>query len=180
MYIWTAIDVDNQLEEIKKQAQGVEKEIGFEHSAFALPSHISLKISFAVDDASYPCVIQTLLDYYQTINPFSIEVTGIEIEGTIVWIRIKENEILHRIHKDLDQILMKKHTVQPHRFDLDFKFHSTLFLDSNKDKIAMAYNRIKDVKLPLSLCANKLIIGASHSGEVGTYSVTHNIELCKN
>ena len=26
MYIWTAIDVDNQLEEIKKQAQRVEKE----------------------------------------------------------------------------------------------------------------------------------------------------------
>ncbi|MBE6698974.1 MAG: hypothetical protein E7584_01865 [Ruminococcaceae bacterium] len=180
MYVWTAIDVDDQLEEIKGKAQDIEKNLNFENSTFSLPFHISLKISFAVDDGAYPCVIQTLLDYYKTLKPFSVDVSGVEIEGTIVWIRIKENATLCRIHKELNQILMAKHNIIPHKFDLDFKFHSTLFLDSDKEKIATAYDRIKDIKIPLSLCAKKLIIGASKSGDVGTYSVTHSIELFEN
>ena len=180
MYVWIAIDIDNQLKEVKAHAQSIEKEIGFENSSFTLPSHISLKISFAVNDEAYPCVIQILLDYCKTLKPFSVDIEGIEIEDTIVWIRMKENDILNRIHKDLDQILMERHNVAPHKFDLDFKFHSTLFLDSDKEKISAAYDQIKNVELPLSLCADKLIIGASASGDIGTYRVTHNIDLAGN
>ncbi|MBQ7392330.1 MAG: 2'-5' RNA ligase family protein [Clostridia bacterium] len=180
MYVWTAIDVDDQLKEIKGKAQGIEKNLNFENSAFTLPSHISLKISFSVSDTDYPCVVETLLDYYKTVTPFCVDVEGIETENTIVWIRIKENAVLNRIHKDLDRILMEKHGIVPHQFDLDFKFHSTLFLDSDKEKIKIAYHQIKDVKVPLSLCADAIIIGASPSGDVGTYGVTHTISLHEN
>lgn len=179
MYVWTAIDVDNQLKEIKAQAQDIEKKLKFENSAFTLPSHISLKISFSVSDADYPHVIETLLDYYKTVTPFCVDVDGIETENTIVWIRIKENAVMNQIHKDLDRILLEKHGITPHQFDLDFKFHTTLFLDSDQKRIAVAYNRIKAAKVPLSLCADAIIIGASHSGDIGTYSVTHTIPLHK-
>lgn len=180
MYVWTAINIDNQLQEIKALAQKIEKEIGFESSALTLPSHVSLKISFSVNDADYPHVIETLLDYYKTVKPFWIDVECIEIENNIVWIRMNENSMLNQIHKDLDRILFEKHDIVPHPFDLDFKFHSTLFLDSKKEKIEMAYNRIKDAKFPLSLCADKFIIGKSPSGKIGTYHVTHTIDLLKN
>ena len=180
MYVWTAINIDDQLNEIKTQAQVIEQDMNFANSAFTLPSHISLKISFPVDEAAYPSLIQTLLDYYKTLKPFTVEVSGIEMEGTIVWIRMKENDTLCRIHQELDQILQEKYNIVPHQFDLDFKFHSTLFLDSDKEKISSAYNQIKNVSLPLSLCADKLIIGASASGDIGTYRVTHNISLSKN
>ena len=43
----------------------------------------------------------------------------------------------------------------------------------------MAYNRIQYAKFPLSICADKLIIGASPSGKIGTYGVTHTIDLLK-
>ena len=180
MYVWTAIDVDNQLKEVKELAQIVEKEIGFEKSAFSLPSHISLKISFAIDGTAYASVIKTITDYYQTLSPFCIDVDGIEVENNIVWIRIKESVILHQIHKDLDRILMEKHGIAPHPFDLDFKFHSTLFLDFNKEKIATAFEKIKGAKIPLTLRADTLIIGSSPSGEIGTYCVDYKIHLCKN
>lgn len=180
MYIWTAINIDNQLKGIKALAQKIEKEIGFENSAFTLPSHISLKISFFVEDKDYPYVIETLLDYYKTVKPFFVDVECIETENNIVWIRMNENPVLNQIHKDLDSILLEKHGIVPHTFDLDFKFHSTLFLDSDKEKIHAAYRQIKDAKIPLSLCANKLIIGSSPSGKIGTYHVTHTIEVPKN
>lgn len=180
MYVWTAINIDDQLNEIKTQAQVIEQDMNFANSAFTLPSHISLKISFFVNDEIYPCVIQTLLDYYKTLKPFTVEVSGIEMEGTIVWIRIQENDALCHIHQELDRILQEKYNIVPHQFDLDFKFHSTLFLDSDKEKISSAYNQIKKVALPLSLYVDKLIIGASASGDIGTYRVTHNISLSKN
>ena len=180
MYVWTAINVDGQLDEVKEKARCIEKEIGFENSAFDLPSHISLKISFFVDNTIESCVIQSLLDYFQTIKPFSVEVKGIEVEDTIVWIRIEENDILHKIHSNLDEILLEKHGITPHRFDLDFKFHSTLFLDSDKEKIISAYNQVKDAEIPSSLRANQLIIGASPSGEIGTYNVIRTVALLEN
>ncbi len=177
MYVWTAVNVDGQLEEIKKEAQRIEKEIGFENSAFDLPSHISLKISFPVDAADEARVVETILAYYKTLKPFSVHVAGIEVEDTIVWIRIEETDVLHKIHSDLDEILLEKHGITPHRFDLDFKFHSTLFLDSDKEKIISAYNQVKDSEIPSLLCANQLIIGTSQSGKIGTYRVTHSVDL---
>ena len=177
MYVWTAVSVDNQLKAIRQQAQIAERELKLKNSAFTLPSHISLKISFAVDDAAYPCVIETLLDYCKTVKPFCVDVEGIEAEGAIVWIRIKENATLRQIHNDLDRILLERHGILPHTFDLDFKFHSTLFLDTDKKKIETAYQLIKDAEIPLLLNINQWIIGASESGEIGTYRVTHTINL---
>ncbi len=177
MYIWTAIDVDHQLENIKALAQITEKDLKFENSAFTLPSHISLKISFRVDDAMYPLVEKTIFEYYQTVKPFEIEVSGIEFENTIVWIRMKENETLKQIHDDLDKILFEKHGIARHAYDLDFKFHTTLFLDPDQKKIQTAYNRIKDIEIPSFLHPRNLIIGTSESGAVGTYHVTYRMKI---
>ena len=180
MFIWTAVSADDQLQPIKTQAQDIEKELGFEHSALTLPSHISLKISFCVDEEAYPNVIQTLLDYCKTVKPFCVDVDGFELENTIVWIRIKENAILKTIHNDLDRILSEQYSIAPHPFDLDFKFHSTLFLDRDKEKINTAYHRIKNAKIPALLNISQWIIGASQSGAIGTYRVTHTVDLGKN
>ena len=47
MYIWVGIKVEDQLKMVKAQAQRIENEIGFDHSNFTLPLHISLKILHA-------------------------------------------------------------------------------------------------------------------------------------
>lgn len=177
MYIWTAINIDDQLKGLKHHVQRVEKQWGFKNSTLTLPFHISLKISFEVSDTIYPNIIKTLYDYYKALEPFDIEVAGIEIENMIVWIRMKENPVLKRIHEELDQILMEKHGIMRHEYDLDFKFHTTLFLDADEKKISEAYGKIESVNLPSRLHAKELIIGESKTGEVGTYRVTHNIEL---
>lgn len=177
MYVWTAIDLENQLKELRPRAQAVERELSLPSSALTLPFHISLKISFEVRDEIYPYVMDTLLSYFQTVKPFDVQVSGIEIENAIVWIRMKENTALRQIHADLDRILLERHNVEPHPFDLDFKFHTTLFLDSDEQKISEAYRRIKDIPIPNVLRANSLLIGTSESGAIGTYHVTHRIGM---
>ncbi len=177
MYIWTAIDIDNQLNNILPTAKEIEQNLAFKNSAFTLPFHISLKISFWIEDSDYLSVIKTLTAYYKTLSPFEIKIKGIEIENNIVWIKMDENGALNKIHNELDQLLMQKHGVSRHAFDLDFKFHTTLFLDDDSNKILTAFNQIKNLKLPSSLRANKFIIGSSKTGKIGSYKVTNSVDL---
>lgn len=177
MYLWLAVNLDKELGKIKAEAAKIEQSIKPDVSAYTLPMHVSLKISFYVPDEHYSTAKALILDYYQTISPFDIDPDGIEMENNIVWIRMKENEILCRIHRDLDNLMAEKLGIPPHPFDLDFKFHSTLFIDTDKEKSSAAYLALKDLQIPKTLRANSLIIGSSETGKMGTYKVTDIIEI---
>ncbi len=177
MYIWTAINVEEQLCELKKKVKEVESNVGIIDSVVNLPLHISLKISFSIDPSMQERVIDEISKYYSSISLFDIPVCNIERMGKIVWIRMKENEILSRIHSDLDKVMLEKFGVSPHEFDLDYKFHATLFMESDEVKVSSAYNKIKNEILPERLVANHFVIGSSETGAPGTYKVTHNIKI---
>ena len=170
MYVWVGIDVDAQLPEIKKHAWAINDEIQFENFCTTLPLHISLKMSFAVDDAIADDVMNTIEEYYATISPFEIPVRGIEDEGCIVWIRMEACAELNRIHDDLNRILGERYGVGLHEYDCDYKFHTTLFM-GEEDKIHAAYAQIKNDALPKTLVANRFVIGGSENGKLGTYAV---------
>ena len=171
MYIWIGINVNDQLLPVGKKAKQIENEIGFPNSNFTLPLHVSLKISFPIEDALFDGVIRTIEEYYSTLSPFVLAVRGIEDENTIVWIRMERNEQIDRIHDDLNRILLEKYGVPLHEYDTDYQFHTTLFMDGDTDKINAAYAQIKDVSLPKTLTVNRLLIGCSPSGALGTYKV---------
>ena len=177
MYIWTAINVEKQLREIKHIIGEIEKQVGIIDSVVNLPLHISLKISFEISDDMYADAVDSIINYYKSVPKFDIEVSGIEKEENIIWIRMEENRELHQIHRDLDKLVYENYGILPHKFDLDYKFHTTLFMDSDCTKIAAAYNIIKDAKLPQKVYADHLVIGSSKTGVAGTYIVDHNIKI---
>lgn len=177
MHIWLAINLDDQLSEIREKAAKIEHSIAPEVSAFTLPMHVSLKISFFVPDEDYNKAKSIIFEYYKTISPFDIEIDGIEKNNSIVWISMKENESLCRIHRDLDKLMADNLGITPHPFDLDFKFHSTLFIDADEKKSNSAYFALKDLQIPKTLRAKSLIIGSSETGKMGTYKVTDIIEI---
>ena len=177
MYIWTAINIESQLTDVKDEIKNTESRVGIKGSVVNLPLHVSLKISFYVSDDISSDVIRTIIDFFENLGPFYFEPVGIEKEGTIVWIRMKDSEKLSHIHYTLDQILLDKFNVIPHKFDLEYKFHATLYMDSDVEKISCAYEQIKDIPLPKKLTANHFVIGTSETGAPGTYKVAHNIKL---
>jgi 2'-5' RNA ligase len=177
MYVWIGINVNDQLLALRNEAKKIEDSIGFSTSCYTLPYHISLKISFAVDDNLYPSVVDDILTYYKKIKPFEIYIKGIENEQTISWIRMQDNDKLNQIHDDLNLLLLNKYGIPYHEYDLDYKFHTTLFMDSDSEKVMVAYNQIKEMELPNSLLVNKMLIGASKTGALGSFSVTHEVEI---
>ena len=177
MYIWVGADVDGQISIIKEITRKAEGEIGFAHSNFTLPLHISLKMSFRVDDEVSGEVTDSIAKLFNSFGRFEVTVKGIEHFGNIVWIRMGESEELNLIHDRLNGMLSEKYGVGLHPYDCDYMFHTTLFMDDDEEKVGAAYLRVKDAPLPEKLTIDKLVIGTSQSGGLGTYKVIKTYEL---
>ena len=177
MFVWIGIDVDSQYGEIKDLAKNIDREMNFKHSCFTLPMHISLKISFKIAENEYEDIKNTIFSVFEGQKPFEIPVKAIEDEGNICWIRMQENDCLNELSAQINQILKKKHNISLHEYDLDFKFHTSLFLDDDCDKVHMAFERIKTAQLPKTLIAKRFVIGTSESGKLGTYKVVETFEI---
>lgn len=180
MYIWVGVEVEDQIAEIKKSAFEIEKKIGFENSNFTLPMHISLKISFLVPDSVVQGVMDDIEALYCSVTPFSIEVDKIECYENIAWIRYKQNDYLDSIHDQLNSMLLEKYGVGLHEYDCDYKFHTTLFMENNEEKIRASYEMVRNTYLPKTISVNKLLIGASDSGGLGTYRVVREVNIDRN
>ena len=176
MFIWTAILLDEQLAELKNKARKIEEELNLKPSCHELPSHISLKISFEVADEKLDDIINRIDDFYHHLIPFEVECDCIEKEGEIVWLKMKQSHLLKCVQISLNELLLREFNVPLHPYDCDFKFHSTLFLNSDEEKIIQAFDLIKNETYPKTLKASKFVIGISQTGELGSYSV--HKEIC--
>ena len=177
MYIWLGINVDGQLADLRDRAEKIERELGVKNSCYTLPMHISLKISFPMKEELFDSVVKDVEKIYSSHRSFDINVKGIENENVIVWIRMEECETLNAIHDELNELLLRKYGVPLHEYDMDYKFHTTLFMDSDTDKMNAAYGKIKNEPVPSVLHADRFIIGTSRSGALGTYSVYKEIKI---
>ncbi len=175
MYIWIGINVDGQMPSLKEKALLADRELGFKNSCFTLPQHISLKISFDVAPQKVDNVIADILSYYEKIEPFYIKPDKIQNCQNICWILHRSCPEIERISLDLNNMLQARYGVPLHEYDLDFLFHTSLFMDDDFTKVAAAYERVKDTPLPEKLKANRFVIGASESGALGTFKIIHEV-----
>ena len=176
MYIWTALDVEDNLEELRDQTIGIGEELGVRCPLTFLPLHVSLKISFPVQDSRVDECVGVLCDYYSKLGPFSIEIEGYEIQHGIIWIRFKENSRLAEIHAHLDELMKTRFGAEPSEFDHSFIYHCTLFTDT-EEKLIVAMEQLKKIPLPGKLLVREFLIGVSETGMPGTYSVYKHSHL---
>ena len=98
MYIWTGIIVEGQLDEVKAEAIKAEEKLNLP-PLFGFPMHVSVKISFFVPNDKTNEVVDFLSEYFSSLKPFSVPVKAIELEDTIVWVRMKECDELKKMKK---------------------------------------------------------------------------------
>ena len=177
MYIWIGIDVDKELQDLKERVEKVYDEMNYDNVIINLPYHISIKISFEIYDNKKDEIVDSLTDYFKTLSPFSIETKAIENENTICWLRYKDDEIITKIKEDVNSLLFNKYNIPYHEYDLDFIFHTTLFMDNDKNKVNEFYEKIKNESCPKMVLVKGFLIGSSINGDPGTYSVIKEITL---
>lgn len=176
MYIWIAADISDSLAFVKEKGMETERCISPSLTVYDLPLHISLKISFNIDDAHYTDAIDDISELLKRQKRFAVSVKQIEKIEDIVWIRYDENEHLNRIHKMLDELMLEKYGVPQHEYDLSFAYHTTLFFDADKEKVRRAYDLISDTELPSSITVSRFVVGLSPDGKWDTYKVYREIE----
>lgn len=178
MFYWVAIDLEQELQELRQAQLTVAEEVGLLGScALTLPLHVSLKISFPIEEEQKDDVDKALTAYFKRQKPITIVPDAIVKDGSILWIKMEKNEELLRLHDELDQMLGKDFGIPQHSFDKCFLFHATLFMDDGQSKIDAAFERMKGVPLPKSIRANRFILGSSPTGEAGTFSVDKRISV---
>lgn len=177
MYIWVGINVDGQLSEIREATQKAESEIGVDNSNFTLPLHISLKISFKIEDELFDEVVQDIVEIYERVVPFDIFVDCIELHDNISWILMKRNENLVSLSDEINTLMLKKYNVPLYEYDLDYKFHTTLFMEDRCERVRAGYEKIKNIKVPSRLRAEKFLIGTSETGSLGTFKIYKEISV---
>ena len=175
MFVWVGINVEEQLKEMRSAVDGVFERIDISNVTCQLPLHISLKISFEIENTLFDSVLEDITRVYEACEPFEIRVKGIEKHENIEWIRMHSNEKIEALATELNAMLLEKYGVPLHEYDLDFIFHTTLFMDDDAEKIDAAHRLLGDVCLPERLVGNTFVIGNSETGKNGTYRVYKTI-----
>ena len=176
MYIWVAVDVDEQVMGLREYAEGYVKEHGLSSPTLSLPFHISLKISFEIPDEKRVEVKRDIRDLFKSQEPFTIPVGAVEKNASILWLTIGDSPELASIHKRLNELMLEKYGVAEHEFDKDFIFHTSILILS-EEHLCRAKDAVKSVNIPSELVARKVIIGSSTSGKAGSFSVDEEIVL---
>ena len=180
MYVWIGLVFNNEDEDyIRNICEEINKKYSLSEVSYTLPQHISLKTSFYYEN--YNEVINYIKNILSDISSLTVNITGInKINNGVIWFDVEETEELRNIHNLLNNELLNKYNIPLIKFDGDnFKFHSTLFQDSNiSDEHNQLINELLEkFKFPMKLNINEINLGVSVIGTVGTFKVCDRIKL---
>ena len=176
MFVWIGSKLPETFEtELRRHCLMLNEHIGLDTTAFSLPQHISLKISFETDR---PAEILTFLEQYlSSQQPFSVTLHAPEQMGNILWLPVAEQPVLQWLHNELDRRLEKHFSIPQHAFDQDFRFHSTLFIDPDPGKITQMKDLLSGSSFPREVKVDTFLLGASENGAPGSYRVLREIKV---
>ena len=176
MYIWVGCQLPQDFEyPLRQRCRKENADLGLDETAFHLPQHISLKISFDAG-SNWQAVLDWLKDWCQVQNKFYVNLNSPEQVPGVLWIPAAENEVLRKLHQDLDRQLETLFGIDQHPFDRDFRFHSTLFQDT-EDKLTAMYDRLKDLTFPERLLVNTFLLGISADNSPGSHRIVDKISV---
>ena len=174
MIIWVGCDIHPKFIEYRERVKECNADINASEAAFNFPQHVSLKISFEMEEEIAKHCIKDIIELLKSAKPFTAKVQGLELHDGIIWLRVEENEQFKFLHEELDQIAIS-YAVKQHEFDKNYIFHSTVIMDEDREKLAALYEKLKDIPYPEELKINTFLVG--HSYDKVEYKVDRRIKV---
>lgn len=179
MYVWIGCKLPEDFEkEIRSRCLALNEQIGLNTDPFTLPQHISLKISFEAGQ-QLDAVLDWLYSVLQQENKFYVNLYPAEIMGSILWLPVADNPRLQELHQMLDRELESRFGIPQHPFDKCFRFHSTLFMDPDEEKLRQMHDQLKDLSFDRPLEVDTFLLGISPDGTGGSYHVIREVKEVK-
>ena len=176
MLVLAAVLIENQLKDLREHALKIGEQMGVKCPLKVLPMHVSLKKGIEIEQERLESCVESICALYSKTEPFSVEVEGLELSDGIIWLRLKENKVLSDLHSALVDLSKNKFGVEPNEIDSKFKFHSTIFMDNEKD-LGPAYDELSRIKLPQKITVRHFMIGTTENGKPEGYSVFKHFTL---
>ena len=174
MFVWVGCDINPKFSEFREKVKELNADIHASKSALSFPQHVSLKITFEMEEEIAKHCIKDIIELLKGAKPFVAKTQAIELKDGIIWIRVEENEHFKALHDELDQIAIS-YAVKQHEFDKNFIFHSTVIMDEDNAKLSALFEKIKDIPYPEELKINTFIVG--HSYDRIEYKVDRRIKV---
>ena len=174
MFVWIGCDINPKFIEYREKVKELNAEVNASEWSFSFPQHISLKITFEMDDEIAKHCIKDIIELLKGVKPFEAKAGNLELHDGIIWIRMEENEQFKFLHDKLDQIAIS-YAVKQHDFDKNYIFHSTVVMDEDREKLEKLYEKIKDIPYPAELKINTFLVG--HSLDKINYKVDRRIKV---
>ncbi len=175
MFLWIGCKLPESFSsELRAHCYRAEHFPQLDTSGFTLPQHISLKISFEVEQADG--IVSFLGELLGRQQPFSVHPRQVAREGGILWISFAENAPLKKLHNLLDRELLQNFSIRQHPFDKEFLFHSTLFMGP-PELLEQTKRHMDSLPLPQELPIDTFLIGISETGKSGSYRVIREIKV---
>lgn len=178
MYLWIGLGMKKAEAEQTRTHCRRKNLDGVDEVAFALPQHVSLKSSFQTEQ--YEEIVAYLKDKYKALHKLTLEVEGVAQVPGIIWLKMKENDLLRNMHNDVNSDLLQRFGVPLTGFDGEgFAFHSTLFFDPDApEKVAELFESLRnDAFYSQTITIDSMYFGISPNGKAGAYSVIDTFEL---
>ena len=176
MYIWFGTNIDDSILNFKSNFLNIADEYKAISQFKFHPAHISLKISFEINDEMFENISNDVTEYFKTVRPFEVQADKIEIENSILWLRWKNNSNLEKIHLDLCNLMLNKYKVPLHQFDYEYKFHTTLFVEAC-DLNENLLNKVLELEIPQKINIENLFVGCSPDNLSENYKIYKSIDL---
>jgi len=185
MYVWIAVLFNELFEsKIREELKPIGTRNNLDFVTFSLPQHISLKISFQCDECDFLNIVDDVKRCFEQIKPFPIELGIVEqLKGwqNIIWITVKDNDILKRLHEILNQTFLENYGIELNPYDgAHFRFHSTLFIDDKNiltKNYDDAFEELQNLTFNQKQMINTACIGISKTGKMGEFEVFTRIKL---
>lgn len=180
MFIWVGCDINPKFSEFREKVKEFNADLNLSEKALKLPQHISLKISFEMDEALAKHCIKDIIELLKTVKPFTAKIEKLEMldnetsDDGIIWLRVEENEEFKALHKELDEIAIS-YAVKPHALDKQFIYHTTVIMDNDREKLATMFEKVKTLPYPEELKINTFVVG--HSDDNENYKVDRRIKV---
>lgn len=162
MYVWVGCDVNPKFLEYREKVKEFNADLKLSGQALNFPQHISLKITFEMDEDVAKHCIKDMIEFLKEAKPFTAKADKLELtDDNIIWLKMVENEQFKYLHEELDQIAIS-YAVKQHAFDKNFIFHSTVIMDDDREKLEKMFERLQGVPYPEELKINTFLVGHSY------------------
>lgn len=173
MTVWTGATLRHQLQLLRTEIENLSESLESHNLALLFPMHMSLRISFPIEESQLPAVLETIKGYLETQKPILVTPVTIEKVASFIWIRFKPTKRLDSLHEGLVRLLETKYGFPPQNFDQEFIFHSTLFNETNPEILDRAYEAIKAYPLPKRMRLESFVIGVSPDDQIDHFKILH-------